>query len=135
MQPNNASSPILALKCGDWSYQEQCEIDRVRAACMEHPHLSLEAGLTDEDDPWCIVYDRERERVIFHLARIDSSYIVETSDFRRKRIKTIAEAIDVALRGGSLITRGQRLLTLLGRQTHPRARFLIFPGRRRSARA
>ena len=81
-----AVSPILELDCGDWSRQEQCEIDRVRPACMEHPNLSLEFGLTDEADPWCIVYDLERERAIFHLARIDHCYIVvrPNPDVRRQ---------------------------------------------------
>ena len=65
---------------------------------MEHPKLSLEVGLTDEADPWCIVYDLERERAIFHLARIDHSYIVVRPESRCKRTATMGEAMDVAIR-------------------------------------
>jgi hypothetical protein len=100
VQSNTAGavSPILELDCGPWSRQEQCEIDRVRVACMEHPNLSLEVGLTDEADPWCIVYDLERERAIFHLARIDHSYIVVRPESRCKRTATMGEAMDIAIR-------------------------------------
>ena len=94
MQPNKSGS---ALECRDWSHQEQGEIDRVRAACVEHPNLSLEAGLTDEGDPWCIVYDREREQVIFHLARIDHSYVVVKPESRCKRTATMGEAMNVVI--------------------------------------
>jgi hypothetical protein len=61
---------------GDWSYREHREIDRIRVACVEHPNLQLEFGQTDEGDPWCIVYDHARDRVISHIARIDRCYTV-----------------------------------------------------------
>ena len=38
--------------------------------------FELECAHTDEGDPWCIVYDRERELVVLHIARIDSRYVM-----------------------------------------------------------
>jgi hypothetical protein len=94
----DAISPILALECEDWSPQEQYEIGRLRASCVEHPSLSLETGLTDERDPWWILYDRESEQVIFHVARIDHSYIIARGESRCKKTASMREATDVAMR-------------------------------------
>ena len=44
---------------GDWTHQELCEIDRIRAECAPHSNFELQCSHTDEGDPWCIVYDRE----------------------------------------------------------------------------
>ena len=40
------------------------------------PGFELECAHTDEGDPWCIVYDGERELVVLHIARIDSRYVM-----------------------------------------------------------
>ncbi len=60
----------------DWNDPEQREIERIRAACVDHPDLELEGSRTDEGDPWFIVYEPERERIILHLARIDRCYVL-----------------------------------------------------------
>ena len=53
---------------GDWTQQELCELDRIRSECTPRSSFELQCSHTDEDDPWCIVWDRERELVVFHIA-------------------------------------------------------------------
>jgi hypothetical protein len=75
-----AGNPTMPLSVtprrGDWTHQELCEIERIRAECAPLPGFELECAHTDEGDPWCIVYDRERELVVLHIARIDSRYVM-----------------------------------------------------------
>ncbi|MGB7774943.1 MAG: hypothetical protein WBL43_24415, partial [Pseudolabrys sp.] len=75
-----AGNPTMPLSVtprrGDWTHQELCEIERIRAECAPLPGFELECAHTDEGDPWCIVYDHERELVVLHIARIDSRYVM-----------------------------------------------------------
>jgi hypothetical protein len=81
-----------------WSLHERHGIERIRAACLADPDLQLEGGRTDEGDPWCIVYDRARDRVVLHIARIDQSYIiVRPRQFRLQKVSKMRDAIEVAL--------------------------------------
>ena len=61
---------------GDWTPQELCELDRIRVRCSPHSSFELQCGHSDEGDPWCIVYDREREEIVLHIARIDCRYVM-----------------------------------------------------------
>ena len=72
---------------GDWSDHEHSRIDRIRAECAGYEGLEVECSHTDERDPCCIVYDRESDEVIVHIARIDCRYTVMRAScaFRRSR--------------------------------------------------
>ena len=61
---------------GDWSDHEHSRIDRIRAECAGYEGLEVDCSHTDERDPCCIVYDRESDEVIVHIARIDCRYTV-----------------------------------------------------------
>ena len=84
----------------DWNDPEQREIERIRAACVDHPDLELEGSRTDEGDPWFIVCAREpRERIILHLARIDRCYVlVLPCRSRLERVASMTQAVGIALR-------------------------------------
>jgi hypothetical protein len=83
---------------GHWSSQELCEIDRIRALCDQRSGLELECSHTDEGDPWCVVYDQTRGRIVLHIARIDRCYVI-VSPRRGKlaRSHSMAEAVEIAL--------------------------------------
>ena len=84
---------------GCWSDWELCEIDRIRAACEECAALELEGGNSDEGDPWCIVYDRERKLVVLHIARINRRYlVVGPCQSRIHRTTYLTAAVETALR-------------------------------------
>lgn len=84
---------------GDWTQQELWEIDRIRAQCQKQPGFELECSHTDEGDPWCIVYDRQRERIILHIARIDRCYVVVSPrQSKSARASSMADAVQTALR-------------------------------------
>jgi hypothetical protein len=60
----------------------------------------LECSHTDIGDPWCIVYDSEHHRIILHIARIESQYVVVWLRERRSaKTAIMALAIDMALDG------------------------------------
>jgi len=51
-------------------------------------------------DPWCVVYDREHHRIILHIARIESQYVVVwPREQRSAKTAIMALAIDMALDG------------------------------------
>jgi hypothetical protein len=89
----------IKLHRGNWTGQEQSEINRIRAACRAQPHLELDIGQTDEGEPWCAVYDRECDQVVVHFARIGRRYIVARSNRSIiAKTVTVAAGVDLALR-------------------------------------
>jgi hypothetical protein len=85
---------------GGWTCDEEWEISRVRALCRRYPQITMECGDTDEDDPWCIVYDKERQRIILHIARVDRWYVmVWPTQWREEKSRSIASALDAAEKG------------------------------------
>ena len=44
--------------------------------CDKCPQLEFVGGQTDEHDPWFIVYNREQEWIVLHIARIDRRYVM-----------------------------------------------------------
>jgi hypothetical protein len=63
------------------------------------PPKRLAFGESDEGDPWCIVCEREGERVLLHIARIDCSYVIaRPGRSRLQRTASITAASDLALR-------------------------------------
>ena len=95
---------------GDWSDHEHSRIDRIRADCAGYEGLEVECSHTDERDPWCIVYDRESDKVIVHIARIDCRYFVMRASRRQLLTATsISVAVDAAM--GELFRAGNDRLT------------------------
>lgn len=83
---------------GEWTNEELGEIDRIRAVCGNRSDLELECSHTDEGDPWCVVYDQTRGRIILHIARIDRCYIiVSPRQAKSARSTSIAQAVEAAL--------------------------------------
>src|SRR5262245_39157542 len=82
-----------------WNQRELFEIGRVRAV-SERCLLELVGGQSDEGDPWCVVCDREGERVLLHIARIDRRYVIARPcrSGRPHRTTSITAATEVALR-------------------------------------
>jgi hypothetical protein len=82
----------------DWTDEELNEIERLKKACGEIDHLELECSHTDEGDPWCIIYDHERDRIMLHIARIDRRYVAVFPMRARSEWSTALQtAIDLAL--------------------------------------
>jgi hypothetical protein len=95
---------------GDWSEHEHSRLDRIRAECAGYDGLEVECSHTDERDPWCIVYDRERDQVIVHIARIDCRYTVMRASRRQLlTVTSISVAVDAAM--GELFRAGNDLRT------------------------
>jgi hypothetical protein len=83
-----------------WTQREVCAINRVRAACEKYPQVEMVAGESDEGDPWWILCDREGERILLHIARIDRCYVIAwPCRCRLRRIASIIAATDLALSG------------------------------------
>ncbi len=106
----NARSNIVAcwppIHRSCWTNPERVQIERIRYWCDKCPKLEFDGGQTDEGDPWCIVYDREREQVVLHIARIDRRYVmVRPNHPQPLTTALLSAAINVALddlrRGGN----------------------------------
>ena len=83
---------------GDWTQQELCELDRIRSECAPHSSFELQCSHTDEGDPWCIVWDREREFVVLHIARIDCRYVMARASHPKPlTVSSLSAAINTAL--------------------------------------
>jgi hypothetical protein len=100
--PIKAGSNIAAcwptVHLGCWSIPEQIQIERIRYLCEKCPELEFDSGQTDEGDPWFIVFDRQREQVAFHIARIERRYvIVRASRPKPLTAALLSAAIDAAL--------------------------------------
>jgi hypothetical protein len=81
-----------------WNEQERQEIGRLHRTCDRAGYFDLECSHTDEGDPWCIVYERRRQRIVVHIARIDRRYVVVFPlESRSSWMTTIGPAIDLAI--------------------------------------
>lgn len=81
----------------DWTEQEQGALDRLREAFAEG-RFEVECSHTEEGEPWCIVHDRQHDRIVLHIARIRGQYVLVRPDTGSiKRTTTIETIIDVAL--------------------------------------
>jgi hypothetical protein len=84
----------------DWTDDERAEIRRLKKVCDASEDWSLECGHTDAGDPWCIIYDRWRQWVVLHIARIERRYVVVwPREQRSEKTAIMAVAIDIALEG------------------------------------
>ena len=82
----------------DLTDDERAQIDRLKALCRRTDAWELECSHTDAGDPWCIVYDRQRHRIMLHIARIDRRYVVVWPPLQRSMTTaTMERAIDIAL--------------------------------------
>ncbi len=97
----------LVPRGGHWNDAEIAEIDRLRAGCQRSQDLDLECDHTDADDPWCIIYDPDRNRIVLHIARIDRCYVT-VCPMRQwsARTLTIGEAVDIGLEELRALTPG-----------------------------
>jgi hypothetical protein len=88
----------LVPRGGDWTDAEMAEIDRLRAVCQRSQDWELECDHTDAGDPWCIIYDRDHNQIVFHIARIDRSYVI-VFPMRQwsTRTLTLSAAVDISL--------------------------------------
>ena len=87
--------PILH---GCWSAPERIQIERIRYLCEKCPQMEFDGGLTDEGDPWFIVYDCERKQIVIHIARIDRRYvIVRASRPKPLTVASLSAAVNAAL--------------------------------------
>jgi hypothetical protein len=81
-----------------WSVPERIQIERIRYLCDRCPQLEFDGGQTDEGDPWFIVYDREHEQVVLHIARIDRRYVmVRATRPKPLTVASLLAAINAAL--------------------------------------
>jgi len=84
----------------DWTESERAEIRRLEKVCDASEHWTLECSQTDIGDPWCVIYDREHHRIILHIARIESQYVVVwPREQRSAKTAIMALAIDMTLDG------------------------------------
>ena len=83
---------------GCWSIPERIQIERIRYLCEKCPQLEFDGGQTDEGDPWFLVYDRDREQVVLHIARIDRRYVMaRASRSKPLTVTSLSAVVDAAL--------------------------------------
>jgi len=83
---------------GDWTDQELCQLERIRAECSALLGFELECAHTYEGDPWFLVYDRDREQVVLHIARIDRRYVMARASWPKPlTVASLSAAVDAAL--------------------------------------
>jgi hypothetical protein len=72
MQVASTGSMAARVSPIDWSEQEMRELGRIERV-LQLAGLTTEIvyGLTDEGDPWCVIYRTESNNVLAHFARID----------------------------------------------------------------
>ncbi len=97
----------LVPRGGDWTDAEIAEIDRLRAVCERAREWDFECDHSDAGDPWCIIYDRDRNRIVLHIARIERSYVIvcPLREWSRQTL-TIKDAVDIALQELRALTPG-----------------------------
>jgi hypothetical protein len=82
----------------DWTEAERAEIRRLEKVCDASEHWTLECSHTDIGDPWCIIYDRQDDGIILHIARIERQYVVVwPREQRSAKTAIMAVAVDMAL--------------------------------------
>jgi hypothetical protein len=87
--------PILH---GGWTIPERIQIERIRYLCEKCPQSEFDGGQTDEGDPWIIVYDRARDQVVIHIARINRRYVMMLASRPKALTATsLSAAINAAL--------------------------------------
>lgn len=70
--------PLNARREKGWTPQDRADFARVRHV-LRASGLAVETdeGVTDEGDPWFVVYRLEDGEVLVHVARIDGRYLVD----------------------------------------------------------
>jgi hypothetical protein len=86
------------LRTQDWTESERAEIRRLEKVCDAFEHWTLECSHTDIGDPRCIIYDRQDDRIVLHIARIQRQYVVVwPREQRSAKTAIMALAVDMAL--------------------------------------
>ena len=89
---------IIPRKNKDWTDRERAEIERIQRDCTEFSNLQFECSHSDENDPWCIVYDTAADRILLHIARIDRRYVVVPQQKGLERYTSMVAAVETALK-------------------------------------
>lgn len=80
--PHGRLLPHPPFHCRDWNNQELANIYRVKKLLdAAGVHNSLERGLTDEGDPWCVFCTATGD-VFIHLCKIDGRYVLDSPNLR-----------------------------------------------------
>jgi hypothetical protein len=77
----------LPLNGQDWTESEQAEIRR--QSCVMRPRAGLGISHMDGGDPWCIIYDEQRQRIPLHIARIERQYVVVWREQRVAKTQSV----------------------------------------------
>ena len=81
----------------DWTEDERAHIERLEGLCRSVEHWEMECSFTDAGDPWCVIYDRQEDRIVLHIARIDRRYVVVWPQRERSvNMATMKAAVDHA---------------------------------------
>lgn len=118
---------FVTLRRKGWTQEEWHKIGRIRIACRSRPDLEFAVGQTDEGDPWCVVYDRQLDQTVTHIARIGSQLIIAAPNQSKLRKPSTAQAaVNAVLR---FLTRETRKNDQLGEPPrHPSANSYSFEG-------
>ena len=89
---------LAASPGNDWTDDERPHIDRLQRLCKSTSHWELECSHTDAGDPWCIIYDRNKHKIVLHIARIERRYVIVWPEMGQSTTRaTIEAAVDAAL--------------------------------------
>jgi hypothetical protein len=70
----------------DWSDKELSELRRVeRALQLADLAIEMSCGLSDEGDPWCVIFRMGSNKVLAHFARINGTYVGHWEGFNGTR--------------------------------------------------
>ena len=83
---------------GCWSIPSVSKSNVFAICARSALQLEFDGGQTDEGDPWFLVYDRDREQVVLHIARIDRRYVMaRASRPKPLTVSSLSAAVDAAL--------------------------------------
>lgn len=76
--------PFGARRGKGWTPQDRADLERVRhvlrAAGLD---VDTDEGVTDEGDPWFVIYRPQDDEVLVHIARVDGRYVIDGPALRR----------------------------------------------------
>lgn len=96
-----------------WSADELAECYRV-VGMLSRAGLpvSMDSGVTDEGDPWAIVFREDTGDVLLHMARLDGQFVVVSSAGpSAERGTSLRAVLDMAIQSGALAAFRQSRLT------------------------
>lgn len=79
-----------------WSDVERSQLERFEQ-CFPPPRFEFHCHCTDQDEPWCVLYDNTLDRILLHIARVGSKYVVAIDDQAATVHPSIKDAVRSAL--------------------------------------